>query len=87
MVSSKYRNAFVSIAEERLRQDKEWHAAHDDRHPASAWAALRGKFENRQQRCSDDPPLQRQQLVKIAALCVAQIESLDRKIAAAQEGK
>lgn len=80
MATDRGENVFEAILRERDRQDKQWGGAkHDDRHPASAWASYRGKFENRQQRCSDDPPLQRAQLVKIAALCVAQIESIDRK--------
>jgi hypothetical protein len=71
---------YAHIELERQRQDEEWGGPrHDDQHTASQWASFRGKFENRQQRLTDDPAMQRKALVQMAALCVAQIESLDRR--------
>jgi hypothetical protein len=69
------------IQDERDRQDAQWGGPkHDDQHTASQWASFRGKFENRQLRLTDDPRKQREELVKIAALTIAQIESLDRNL-------
>lgn len=73
-------NVLEAVAAERRRQDKIWGGPdHDDRHTSHHWAAFRGKFENKQRRLDDEPALQRAELVKLAALCVAQIESIERK--------
>lgn len=78
---------YAHIELERQRQDEQWGGPkHDDKHTSREWATFRGKFENRQQRLDDDQAMQRVALVKIAALCVAQIEALDRKYVESQEG-
>lgn len=77
----------AEIREERKRQDNQWGGAgHDDQHTSADWASYRGKFENRQLRRDRDGDfgLQRADLIKIAALAIAQVESMDRQIARRQ---
>jgi uncharacterized protein YcbK (DUF882 family) len=75
------RPIFAEIAAERVRQDKQWGAMHDDEHVASDWYAFRNRFEHRAltSMAYMNPNIQRENVVKIAALAVAQIESLDRQ--------
>jgi hypothetical protein len=79
---------FTEIAHERSRQDEQWGGpAHDDDHGVEDWRRFREKFEDYISDADDVRPVQstdrwadytREQLVKIAALAVAQIQSLDR---------
>jgi hypothetical protein len=76
---------YAHIELERQAQDAQWGGSkHDDKHTSREWASFRGKFENRQQRLDNDGAMQRKALVQMAALCVAQIECLDRAYVAAQ---
>ncbi len=77
------------IREERKHQDKKWGGpAHDDQHDAYAWAAFitsylgqaisdfvneTGRFESKLRKF-------RYNMVKVAALAVAAIEVVDRKL-------
>jgi len=78
---------YVDIRAERARQDAQWGGAgHDDLHTEYDWSLFRRKFEKKAQHTldSDYVPLYdlaagRDALVKIAALAVAQIESVDRR--------
>lgn len=66
------------ISKERVRQSAlGYTAARDEPLSAQNWAAIRGKYENRQLRQAD-PIEQRRDLIKIAAVTVAQIEAIDR---------
>lgn len=75
------------ILEERSRQDEQWGGPdHDDEHGVADWESYRRKFERRilsQMSGPFDPNHfyinTRSDLVKVAALAVAQIESLDRE--------
>ena len=71
------------ILSERDAQEKQWGEKNDDKHTALTWAALRGKFEQRHIRAAG--VLKREFLIKLAALCVAEIESIDRKVARGEE--
>ena len=71
------------IAAERRRQDEKWGGPdHDDRHTVSDWAGL---FDERIDKItafsdlSPQPRETRQQMVILAALAVAAIESFDRE--------
>ncbi len=68
---------FDLIRDERARQDAKWGGPeHDDTHEPEDWADFIGARVVRiQLRMGND----RQNLVQIAALAVAAIESLDRK--------
>jgi len=79
---------YQAIVAERVRQDAKWGGpAHDDQHGCGDWAMFR---EIRERRLRDAMQLHapfdghlwhqatRKNLVEIAALCVAQIEALDR---------
>lgn len=80
---------YSDIAFERLQQDgKHGGKAHDDTHAADEWAWLRrvreerisdaiGAAEDSNQYMTDKE--YRKHLVEIAALCVAEIESMDRR--------
>lgn len=70
------------INDERIRQDFQWGGQkHDDTHTVGQWRELRGKYEKRAivAHKSDKYLREREDLLKIAALAVAQIESLDRQ--------
>jgi hypothetical protein len=74
------REVLAEVASERVRQDAQWGgAAHDDHHSSFEWEDFRRKFERQVFFSRNDPIAQREALLKIAALAVAQIESLDRK--------
>lgn len=67
---------YAEIRAERERQDAQWGGPpHDDKHSLFDWREYRIKFENR---AVFDRERRRDALVKIAALAVAEIESLDR---------
>lgn len=66
------------ISAERDLQDREWGGpSHDDEHSINDWTSFRGKFHRR---AADPirPGYRRESLIKLAALCVAEIESIDR---------
>lgn len=64
---------------ERERQDRQWGgASHDDEHSIDDWRRLRLGFEGKAFRAQTYEEA-RAQVVKIAALAVAQLESLDRR--------
>lgn len=72
---------FDEIQQERGRQDAKWGGpAHDDQHSVPDWFDLIGER-------ADDPSAgdRRTALIKIAALAVAGIESIDRKAQRAKE--
>ena len=69
----------TDIERERQRQDEQWGGAeHDDTHGSVDWMRYRRKFEDRVL-LYDGPQTRRDALIKIAALAIAQIESLARK--------
>lgn len=77
---------YFEIQEERARQDAQWGGPSvDDERDAPHWSRVRTKFEMRLIAAArgalvsaDDINIERDSLVKLAALCVAQIESMDR---------
>lgn len=85
---------YDDIKAERVRQDTQWGGAeHDDAHSWADWARFRQQFETRmvalcspysnsQIRVSRErDAAERVLLVKIAALCVARAEAIDRGLA------
>lgn len=61
------------IDEERERQDKKWGGpAHDDQHDAWDWARFL------KQHAAQVPQRPKEQLIRVAALAIAALESLDR---------
>lgn len=75
--------AFADILLERGRQDEQWGGPqHDDTHNEDDWAGFI-EYQVRKVNMSDGP--ERERFVKIAALAVAAIQSLDRKREAMME--
>lgn len=74
---------YLEITDERLRQDAKWGGAeHDDGHSLHDWLD-QIEYQHEQAWYNEEP---RTRLVKIAALAVAALESLDRKAEAAKVG-
>ncbi len=70
------------VGEERARQDAEWGRDHDDGHTQSDWVALLTRHAGLAVNdgvTTEDADRYRRQLVRVAALAVAAVESLDRK--------
>lgn len=66
---------FNAIKEERQRQDKLWGGAtHDDTHNEQEWIG----YMDEQLTKANDEGEYRERFVKIAALAVAALESMDR---------
>ncbi len=75
---------YEEVEMERCRQDKVWGGpAHDDRHGVRDWIAYivnyLGQAVNRDAEWGRDLDRVRVCLIRVAALCVAAIESADRK--------
>jgi hypothetical protein len=69
---------YEDIQAERDRQDAQWGGPeHDNQHNHGDWNEWRRKFEDRANR-PRDVIQQRDALIALAALYVAEIESLDR---------
>lgn len=78
------------IAAERAAQDEQWGGAtHDDGHMAHDWLVFIGQQLKRARadyaQVGGFPAPVRARLVKIAALAVAGIESIDRRVSALQD--
>ncbi len=76
---------YMEIEDERLHQDKKWGGpTHDDTKGVRDWISYivvyLGKAVSRESRWGQDLSFSRIALVKVAALCVAALESFDRKI-------
>lgn len=75
--------ALTAVSEERKRQDAQWGGSdHDDEHERVDWLRFVDEHVRRARRAvnhTGDLDEYRQQMVEIAALCVAAIESHDRK--------
>lgn len=78
---------FDEVKAERERQDAQWGGAeHDDEHGFQDWASFRQRFEERMNKVARKSPFDadewfrvtRDSLIKVAALAIAQVESLDR---------
>lgn len=79
------------IREERERQDEEWGGPkHDDTHDALDWHEfIEYQCDRFYRSCSSSTSERpdRSRLVKVAALAIAALESIDRKAAAVQGGE
>jgi len=74
------RRILEEIAAERTRQDEKWGGPeHDDEHSIDDWECFILEHLNRVQGYDDAHG--RKQLIRVAALAVAAIESLDRRAA------
>lgn len=76
---------FMEIERERLFQDEKWGGPdHDDAHSVRDWISFivvyLGRAVGRQSRRGRKLSFSRIALVKVAALCVAALESFDRRI-------
>jgi hypothetical protein len=73
---------FSEIEAERIRQDSQWGGAqHDDTHSVENWSEYIDKQTYYANECGDsDLADARQRFVKAAALAVAAIESIDRRL-------
>ena len=70
---------FKEITKEREKQDKQWGGqVHDDTHNPSDWLVYMMKFMGRAAQYPFDAGIYRDCMIKIAALAVAAVESLDR---------
>ena len=71
---------FSEIDKERENQDKKWGGnAHDDEHEPFDFSAFIHKHNSRIQVTNTDYDISRKHLLRVAALAVAGIESIDRK--------
>jgi hypothetical protein len=76
---------YIAIEEERLYQDKKWGGPkHDDTHDVRDWVAYiinyLARTVNQDADWGRDIRVARRYFVKVAALCVAAVESIDRKV-------
>ena len=70
---------FEEIKQERARQDEQWGGAeHDDQHSSSLFMSLVEKQAYKACTPNGDGKF-RERFIKIAALAVAAVESIDRK--------
>ncbi len=86
-VAAKRVGIFAEIERERLRQDKKWGGpTHDDTKGVRDWVTCitvyLGKAVGRESEWGVDLSFSRIAIVKVAALCVAALESFDRKMMA-----
>ncbi len=73
---SNMNQVFEDIREERQKQDARWGgAAHDDKHDADNWCDY---IQRQIVKWEDEEQSDREMFVKIAALAVAAVESIDR---------
>lgn len=79
-VSPATARVFQDIARERAYQDRKWGGPeHDATETPPQWMAYRQPYQGRAlARYYSDPAEYRRQIVKLAALAVAEIEALDR---------
>lgn len=76
---STMRDIFDEIVRERMAQDKKWGGpAHDDTHLESDWWDYIARHNDRALE-NDSTEQFRKQMIRVAALAVAAIESHDRK--------
>lgn len=73
---------FEEIAAERIAQDKKWGGpVHDDQHNEDDWAQFIHKHTRKAAPSwSLDKSLFRQQMIRVAALAVAAVEWVDRRM-------
>lgn len=76
------------ILDERARQDLQWGGAeHDDQHHVETWTDLINTQLLNADECGEtDQAGSRERFIKIAALAVAAIESLDRRTVPSVKG-
>lgn len=80
---------YDEVREERKKQDAEWGGPeHDDQHDAVDWLAFMRAHMKRARRINLDGETQgcRYQMIRVAALAIAGVESFDRIKATSQEG-
>lgn len=76
-------NILSEVAEERQRQDEKWGgAAHDDFHRPMDWHAIISDYNGwaRRMLCMNSLEKARKRFIQIAALAVAAVESIDRRL-------
>jgi hypothetical protein len=72
-------NVIEEIKQERIRQDEQWGGAeHDDQHSSSLFMSLIEKQAYKAYTPNGDGKF-RKRFIKIAALAIAAVESIDRK--------
>ncbi len=76
-------NILADISKERESQDHRWGHEFDDKNTANDWSAYITRYNGNASFCTTygqpfDGTAWRQQMVKVAALAVAAIESFDR---------
>jgi hypothetical protein len=69
---------FVEIENERAYQDKKWGFAFDDKNTINDWAAYIGIYTAKAVAMGIPAAEQRTQLLKVASLAIAAIETFDR---------
>lgn len=71
--------ALVDVVQERAAQDVQWGGPeHDDEHQPWEWVGFIEKHLKRANSCNNSLETYRAEMVKIAAVAIAQVESLDR---------
>lgn len=78
---------YTEIKTERSKQDDEWGGpGHDDGHTTADWSEFIRNHVYRAETATTTETA-RYQFVRVAALAVAAIETLDRQVAARKEGE
>lgn len=80
----------TEIADERARQDAQWGSAHDDMHVTSDWVEFICKHANRAVTTTSghvSPEHFEKQMIRVAALAVAAVQSMRRQSAMATPRK
>lgn len=72
------RDILQQIEAERTYQDGRWGTAFDDANTLNDWSAYIGVYLGRAVDMGSDPAKQRANMLKVAALAVAAVESFDR---------
>lgn len=76
------------ICTERLKQDSQWGGAeHDDTHDIFDWCNYIEYQTNKAKLAENVGAEHRNRLMKVAALAIAAIESIDRKMAVTEQNK
>jgi len=86
------RNIFDEIKTERKRQDTQWGGKrHDDEHNTRDWVSFIINFlartVNKEASWGYDLVVTKTAFIKVAALCVAAIEAIDRKLSIKKSDK
>lgn len=77
---SNWDDVIGEIVFERTEQLKQWGNDHDDQHTTLNWVALIAYYSSRWIKLQFSPIIFRKSMIQAAALCIAAIDFIDRKL-------